>query len=266
MVTETEIPPTPSLPAISLPPNTSSPDLLNSNSPATTPLSNSPVPNHVSSPTQPSDMPDHSIRRSTRDRRPPAWLNDYLMPTQPNRQNLGPSSNLSTRYHLTNYISLSRFTPSYRKYLATLTTQVVPRSYEEAILDPNWRKAIETELSVLLKSNTWELVRLPPVHKPIGCRWIFKIKYRSNGSIERHKARLVAKGYTQVEGVDYRETFSPTAKITTLRCLLAVAASRDWFTHQLDVQNAFLHGSLEETVYMISPPGLNRQGRIWYVA
>ena len=89
---------------------------------------------------------------------------------------------------------------------------------------------------------------------------MYKIKHNSDGFVERCNARLVAKGYTQVEGVDYKETFSPTAKLTTLSWLLTVAAARKWFTHQLDVQNAFLYGNQDEEVYMSLPQGIRWQG------
>ena len=126
---------------------------------------------------------------------------------------------------------------------------------------PNKRKPLESELSALTKNNTWSIVSLPVGHKPIRCRWVYRIKYRFNGSIERYKARLVAKGYTQVEGIYYIATFSPTAKLTTLCCLLTIAVARNWFTYQLDVKNAFLHRDLHETVYMELPPGFHRQGK-----
>ena len=94
---------------------------------------------------------------------------------------------------------------------------------------------------------------------------MYKIKYNSDSFVELYKARLVAKGYTQVEGIDYKKTFSPSTKLTTLRCLLTIAGARKWFTHQLNAQNAFLHSNLDENVYISLPPGLHRQGRIQYV-
>ncbi|BBG98965.1 RmlC-like cupins superfamily protein [Prunus dulcis] len=125
---------------------------------------------------------------------------------------------------------------------------------------------MDSELHALESNHTWTITTLPPGKEPIGCKWVYKIKHRSDGSIERYKAHLVAKGYTQTEGIDYHDTFSPTAKMVTVRCLLSLAAAQNWSLHQLDVHNAFLHGDLHEEIYMSLPPGCRRQGRIWYVA
>lgn len=99
------------------------------------------------------------------------------------------------------------------------------------------------------------MVQLPPDKTPIGCKWVFKLKQHSNGSVERYKARLVAKGFHQVPGIDFAETYSPIAKPVTIRLILTVALSRDWPIRQLDVNNAFLNGTLTEEVYMQQPEG-----------
>ncbi|KAH9651461.1 protein kinase domain-containing protein [Citrus sinensis] len=125
---------------------------------------------------------------------------------------------------------------------------------------PEWRKAMEDEITALEKNNTWTLTHLPNGKKAIGSRWVYKIKYQSDGTIERYKARLVAKGYTQTEGIDYHATFSPVAKLVTVRALLSLAAVKGWILEQLDVSNAFLQGDLEEEVYMQVPQGFSKQG------
>lgn len=111
------------------------------------------------------------------------------------------------------------------------------------------------ELSALEENGTWSVVPLPHGKHAIGCRWVYKIKYASNGTVDRHKARLVAKGYTQQEGVDFFETFSPVAKLTSVKIVLALAAVNQWHLEQLDINNAFLNGDLSEEVYMDLPLG-----------
>ena len=130
-----------------------------------------------------------------------------------------------------------------------------PQSYREANTNPHWQQAMNEELQALQKTYTWDLVDLPPGKTPIGCKWVYKIKTHSDGSVERYKARLVAKGYNQEYGIDYEETFAPVARITSVRSLLAIAAVKKWKMFQMDVKNAFLNGDLHEEVYMQPPPG-----------
>ncbi|KAL0536406.1 hypothetical protein IC582_025354 [Cucumis melo] len=115
------------------------------------------------------------------------------------------------------------------------------------------------EMKALEKNNTWEIYTLPKGHKPVGCKWVFTLKYKADGTLDRHKARLVAKGFTQTYGVDYSETFSHVAKLNTVRVLLSVAVNKDWPLYQLDVKNAFLNGDLVEKVYMSPPLGFEAQ-------
>ncbi|KAL0541081.1 hypothetical protein IC582_021112 [Cucumis melo] len=106
-----------------------------------------------------------------------------------------------------------------------------------------------------LLTHTWDYVDLPPGKRPIGCKWIYKIKTHSDGTIEHYKTHLVAKGYSQEYGIDYEETFAPVARMTSVRSLLAAAAAKRWPLLQMDVKNAFLNGTLSEEVYMKPPPG-----------
>ena len=107
----------------------------------------------------------------------------------------------------------------------TLATLHEPQTYREASTDPLWQIAMKEELDALTKNHTWDLVTLPPGQSMVGCKWIYKIKTRSDGSIERYKARLVAKGFTQEYGIDYEENFTLVARISSVRALLAVAVT-----------------------------------------
>lgn len=150
------------------------------------------------------------------------------------------------RYGFTSPLSLT----------ATVSSIPIPSSYKQAMEHECWRRAIETELLALAENQTWDVVPCPPSVKPLGSKFVFSIKLRSDGSIERHKARLVVLGNKQEYGLDYDETFAPVAKMTTVRTILALAASQSWSLHQMDVKNAFLHGDLKEEVYMKLPYGM----------
>ena len=119
---------------------------------------------------------------------------------------------------------------------------------------------MDKEIEALEVTNTWSLVPLPLGKSPIGCKWVYRVKYLLDGSIERYKARLVAKGFKQKFGLDYFETFSPVTKSVSVQIVLTLAAVKGWFLHQMDVNNAFLHGDLNEDVYMCLPPGFHSKG------
>ena len=160
-------------------------------------------------------------------------------------------------YPMANYISFKALSPSYRAFVSSLTDRPLPPTISAALADPAWQGAVFDEINALRRNHTWDIVDLPPGKKPVGCRWIFCIKFNSDGSFAPNKARLVAKGYSQTYGVDYEETFAPVAKLNTVRVLLSLAVNLDWPLFQLDVKNVFLNGDLTEEVYMTLPPSFD---------
>ncbi|GKC73454.1 ribonuclease H-like domain-containing protein [Tanacetum coccineum] len=187
----------------------------------------------------------------------------------PHSPNVQPTSNASTETTIpthnhnnptSTHPMVTRFRvgtnrPTQRFNLHVSTISPIPKSYPIAFRDPNWYRAMLDEYTALIKNNTWILVPRPPDANIVRSMWLFRHKYNADGTLSRYKARLVANGSTQLAGIDVDETFSPVVKPATIRTVLSLAISRHWPVHQLDVKNAFLHGSLSETVYMHQPPG-----------
>ncbi|CAM8930983.1 unnamed protein product [Rhodiola kirilowii] len=184
-----------------------------------------------------------TVRRSARIRKPSVLLKDFIC------------SNTVTKYPISNFVQYKTCSHTHQHYIFQVSSIVEPTSYAQASKDPKWQAAMEKELAALQDNNTWVFTTLPPNKNCVGSKWIFRIKRHSDGTIERYKARLVAKGFSQEEGLDYNETFAPVVKMTTVRTVIALAASKDWPLFQLDVDNAFLHGDLHQDVYMTPPPG-----------
>ena len=139
-----------------------------------------------------------------------------------------------------------------------------PCNYNEALQDKDaelWQKAMQSEMESMYSNQVWNLVEPLDGIKPIGCKWIYKKKRGVDGKVHTFKARLVAKGYTQKEGIDYEETFSPVAMLKSIRILLSIAAHLDYEIWQMDVKTAFLNGNLEECIYMVQPDGFISKGQ-----
>ena len=142
-----------------------------------------------------------------------------------------------------------------RLNLQAMAISPIPSSVRAALADPSWRAAMMEEYAALQSNDTWSLVPRPAGVNIVTGKWIFTHKLRSDGTLERYKARWVLRGFTQRPGLDYDETFSPVIKPMTVRTVLTLVVSQKWPIHQLDVKNAFLHGTLTETVYCVQPTG-----------
>ncbi|KAI5318138.1 hypothetical protein L3X38_037846 [Prunus dulcis] len=136
-----------------------------------------------------------------------------------------------------------------------------PEKYADAAQDESWLKAMEDELQMIEKNETWELVDRPTEKPVIGVKWVYKTKLNLDGSVQKNKPRLVAKGYAQKPGLDYNETYAPVARLDTIRTLIALAAKKGWKLFQLDVKSAFLNGVLQEEVYVNHPEGFVIKGK-----
>lgn len=204
---------------------------------------------------------NENMGRGQREKKLSVLLNQYVVYSaqasdKPSLDFALPSKSYGTSFYpLSKYMSCHRLSLSMQSFVATVIDQVEPTSYKEAVKHEVWRNAMKHEIVGLEEKDTWDVVDLPPDKEAIGCKWVYKIKFNSDGTIERHKGRVVAYGNNQEEGIDYSETFAPVVKMTTMRIVLEVAAAKGWELYQMDVHNAFLHGDLEEEVYMRLPPG-----------
>ena len=167
---------------------------------------------------------DVNLRRSIRTRNAPTYLNDYQTNLAMHKSN----------YLINSYVSLARLSPHFKQVVLSLDTNIEPENYRIAAQQEKWKRAMQEELEALKQNATWSILPLPPNKIAIGYKWVYKTKYNADGSVNRYKALLVAKGYDQLEGLDYFETFSPVAKITTIRVLLSLAAMNNWHLKQCE--------------------------------
>lgn len=199
--------------------------------------------------------------RGYRTKLPSSRLKDFVTNTirtmSPSNRSLSSLPSSGSPYPIAHYVNCNNFSLAHRVFLAAIEQEKEPMTYNEGVKDHRWRKAMQSEVDALENNQTWTITSLPAGKKALGCKWVYKIKRKSDGTVERFKARLVILRNYQVEGIDYTETFAPVAKMVTVQAVLAVATARDWELHHMDVHNAFLHGDLQEEVFMKLPAGFN---------
>jgi hypothetical protein len=218
---------------------------------ATLDLLDSPLPTGFSPQPSSTSTIQNPLASTSHSPLPPVNTNDPTIPFSAPITNPPPP----LQHHMQTRSKHGIFKPkvSYAAQIDYTTTE--PTSYTNASKHSHWCTAMDEEFQVLQKQGTWSLVPLPATKNVVGCKWVYKLKHNSDGSIARYKARLVAKGFHQQQGIDFDETFSPVIKPPTVRLILSLAVSLQWHLRQLDVKNAFLHSTLKEEVYMTQPQG-----------
>ena len=130
-----------------------------------------------------------------------------------------------TNHLIYNFISYKNLSPCYQAFVTNLMDIRIPNNIQEALQIPKWNTIIEEEIRALEKNGTWELIELLEGKSPVKSKWIFTIKYKANGSVDRYKAQLIAKGFTQSHKIEHQEILAPVAKLNTIRVLLSLAVN-----------------------------------------
>ncbi|KAL6336283.1 hypothetical protein AAG906_014452 [Vitis piasezkii] len=186
-------------------------------------------------------------------------INEVDLPSIPNVHSISLVTDVvkdrSTKRSRNTHVMTTRSKNGITKPKVYIATVKEPETIELALQNDEWKQAMISEFEALQRNNTWSLVPLLEGRIPIGCRWVYRVKENLDGSVEKYKARLVAKGFHQQARFDFNETFSPVVKPTTIRIVLTIALSRGWSVRQLDINNAFLNGILQEEVFMSQPQG-----------
>ncbi|GKD22240.1 retrovirus-related pol polyprotein from transposon TNT 1-94 [Tanacetum coccineum] len=210
-------------------------------------------------PPAPTQVPN--TRKSLRTSSQPVWLKDFVLPKhRAGMVAANASNNKQLIYQLFQTQDFEQYPNDYVASLANVLAIPEPVSYSQAISNSEWVEAMNKELQALETNNTWTLNELPDGHKAISSKWVYKIKFYPDESVDKYKARLVIRGFSQKEGLDYKHTFSPVAKAVIVRVLIAIATTKGWPLHKLDVNNAFLHGFVDEEIYMKPPEGYTKAG------
>lgn len=201
-------------------------------------------------PMNPTDIPSDIVVTKKR----PLWVRNTIQEAERFATPSGTFRETKRPRVFSNYVSL----------MCNLI-ETEPCNVEEALSHHAWKLAMDEEYQSIIKNDVWDVVPRPKGKSVVSSKWLFKIKHNDDGSIEKYKARFVARGFSQKEGMDYEETFAPVARYTSIRTIIAIAASKGWKLHQMDVKTAFLNGVIEEEVYIEQPEGYEIQDRLTHV-